>query len=201
MVELLSKRNAVVLCGAPNLSFLAGLPSALASMKLPLHRTQSAAATTPTPVIDTPTPVIDTPTPVIDTPPPPAALDTSAIYLAFLSNEGDTPKNAYSFRAGNWLLPRTAPAAATASNRHAGTAAPAATASNRHAGTDDDDAADDASSNSNTTTTAATAMATATISWGSQPLVGRLFPALWEYYVATAAPQVRGLVVVVVLPF
>lgn len=30
-------------------------------------------------------------------------LNKSMVYVAFQSNEGDTPKNAYSFRGGNWL--------------------------------------------------------------------------------------------------
>lgn len=34
----------------------------------------------------------------------PVSLDKTKIYLSFQSNEGDTPKNAYSFRGGNWLL-------------------------------------------------------------------------------------------------
>jgi hypothetical protein len=32
--------------------------------------------------------------------------DRNKTYVAFQSNEGDTPKNAYSFRGGNWLNPK-----------------------------------------------------------------------------------------------
>ena len=71
MVALLSKKDGVVVCGAPNLSFLSSL--AVTTAKLPHHRST-------------------------------ATLDTTKIYLSFQSNEGDTPKNAYSFRGGNWLL-------------------------------------------------------------------------------------------------
>ncbi len=38
-------------------------------------------------------------------------LNRSAVYLTFQSNEGDTPKNAYSFRQGNWLKDRKVPIA------------------------------------------------------------------------------------------
>ena len=61
----------MVVCGAPNLSFLSSLK--VGTTKLPHHTTQTK-------------------------------LDKSKIYLHFQSNEGDTPKNAYSFRGGNWLL-------------------------------------------------------------------------------------------------
>jgi hypothetical protein len=71
-VALLSNNDGVVVCGAPNLSFLASLQ--VTAAKLPHHRS------------------------------PTATLDKTKIYLAFQSNEGDTPKNAYSFRGGNWLL-------------------------------------------------------------------------------------------------
>lgn len=71
MVALLSKKNGVVVCGAPNLSFLSSLE--VGTTKLPHHTAQTK-------------------------------LDKSKIYLHFQSNEGDTPKNAYSFRGGNWLL-------------------------------------------------------------------------------------------------
>jgi hypothetical protein len=62
-------------------------------------------------------------------------LNTSQVYITFQSNEGDTPKNAYSFREGNWLSP---------------------------------------------------ARGTVPIGWGVSPLLGRLFPGLFEYYVTTA---------------
>ena len=71
MVGLLSKKDGVVVCGAPNLSFLSSLN--VTTAKLPHHRQ-------------------------------PVTLDKTKIYLNFQSNEGDTPKNAYSFRGGNWLL-------------------------------------------------------------------------------------------------
>ena len=64
-------------CGAPNLSFLAALE--VSASKLPHHRTAPPDLAAP-------------------------ALDRAKIYLGFQSNEGDTPKNAYSFRGGNWLL-------------------------------------------------------------------------------------------------
>lgn len=32
-------------------------------------------------------------------------LDELQVYVTFQSNEGDTPKNAYSFRGGQWLSP------------------------------------------------------------------------------------------------
>lgn len=39
-------------------------------------------------------------------------LNKSRVYVTFQSNEGDTPKNAYSFRGGNWqLFNRTTPLA------------------------------------------------------------------------------------------
>ena len=68
MVTLLSKKDGVVVMGAPNLSFLQSLK--VSTTKLPHHRTK-------------------------------AKLDKTKIYLTFQSNEGDTPKNAYSFRGGN----------------------------------------------------------------------------------------------------
>ena len=71
MVELLSKKDGVVVCGAPNLSFFASLK--VKTVKLPYHRSVTT-------------------------------LDKSKVYVTFQSNEGDTPKNAYSFRGGNWLL-------------------------------------------------------------------------------------------------
>ena len=74
MVALLSKKDGVVVCGAPNLSFLSALK--IDTAKLPHHL--SSAAT--------------------------SGLDKTKIYVTFQSNEGDTPKNAYSFRGGNWLL-------------------------------------------------------------------------------------------------
>lgn len=74
MVGLLSPNNAVVLCGAPNLSFLAAVE--VATQKLPHHRASAGTG-----------------------------LDRSKVYVTFQSNEGDTPKNAYSFREGNWLHP------------------------------------------------------------------------------------------------
>ena len=70
MVGLLSKKDGVVVCGAPNLSFLSSLQ--VDAAKLPNHRTSTAEQ--------------------------PAVLDRSKIYVTFQSNEGDTPKNAYSFR-------------------------------------------------------------------------------------------------------
>ena len=70
MVALLSAKDGVVVCGAPNLSFLSAVK--VDTAKLPHHRSQ------------------------------PLALNRSKIYLTFQSNEGDTPKNAYSFRGGNW---------------------------------------------------------------------------------------------------
>ena len=71
MVELLSRKDGVVVCGAPNLSFFASLK--VNTVKLPYHRSSTT-------------------------------LDRSQVYVTFQSNEGDTPKNAYSFRGGNWLL-------------------------------------------------------------------------------------------------
>eukprot|EP01043_Picozoa_sp_COSAG02_P050382 COSAG02_NODE_5172_length_4573_cov_1.418194_3_plen_390_part_00 len=62
MVALLSKKDGVVVCGAPNLSFLSSLN--VSTSKLPHHRS------------------------------PARSLDKRKIYLAFQSNEGDTPKNA-----------------------------------------------------------------------------------------------------------
>ena len=56
------------------------------------------------------------------------------VYITFQSNEGDTPKNAYSFRGGQWLSP---------------------------------------------------SRGTVPIAWGVAPITGKLFPALWEYYVTT----------------
>ena len=72
MVALLSKKDGVVVCGAPNLSFLSSLE--VTTARLPHHRAG------------------------------PEPLNPAKIYLSFQSNEGDTPKNAYSFRGGNWLL-------------------------------------------------------------------------------------------------
>lgn len=77
MVSLLSAKSGVVVCGAPNLSFLRAVK--VAASKLPTHRTPSADK--------------------------PAPLDPRKIYLTFMSNEGDTPKDAYSFRSGQWLSP------------------------------------------------------------------------------------------------
>ena len=76
MVTLLSKKDGVVVMGAPNLSFLRSLK--VSTTKLPHHRAK-------------------------------ATLDKTKIYLTIQSNEGDTPKNAYSFRGGNFLLERSVP--------------------------------------------------------------------------------------------
>jgi hypothetical protein len=76
MVSLLSKKDGVVVMGAPNLSFLRSMK--VSTYKLPHHRTK-------------------------------AKLDKTKIYLTFQSNEGDTPKDAYSFRGGNFLLDRSVP--------------------------------------------------------------------------------------------
>ena len=77
MVALLSKKNGVVVCGAPNLSFLSALK--IERGKLPDNRWHPPGA---------------------DKPP---SLDRKKVYVTFMSNEGDTPKNAYSFRGGDWL--------------------------------------------------------------------------------------------------
>ena len=95
MVALLSKKNGVVVCGAPNLvsgaapsgfkkpqrdaaqSFLSALK--IERGKLPDNRWHPPGADKP------------------------LTLDRKKVYVTFMSNEGDTPKNAYSFRGGNWL--------------------------------------------------------------------------------------------------
>ena len=75
MVSQVSSVGSVVLCGAPNLSFLkTGKQNAdnYVSKRLPLNELYTK-------------------------------LDRDKYYVIFETNEGDTTKNAYSLREGNWL--------------------------------------------------------------------------------------------------
>lgn len=77
-VEVVSAAGLIVQCGAPNLAFFRALNVNSTAKQLPYHRSSEKAAQN---------------------------YDPSKQYVVFMSNEGDTPKNAYSFRAGNWLNP------------------------------------------------------------------------------------------------
>eukprot|EP00038_Savillea_parva_P013494 m.211122 g.211122 ORF g.211122 m.211122 type:complete len:610 (+) comp25378_c0_seq1:200-2029(+) len=77
MVDVLSQCGLVVQCGAPNLPFFAAAGGNGSSA--PSLRLPHHRMTT--------------------------SFDRTKTYVAFQSNEGDTPKNAYSFRQGNWLNP------------------------------------------------------------------------------------------------
>ena len=109
IVALLSKVQGVIQCGAPNLSVFAALPMSVS--RLPSCRSVGAGSA--------------------------LAPDPALHYVIFQSNEGDTPKNAYSLRGGNWL---------------------------------------------------SSARGHVPIGWGSSPIIGDLFPGLWEYYRITASP-------------
>lgn len=100
--------GAVVLCGAPNLSFLrrVGLSRGAAACHLP-----SSPGTAP--------------------------LDRSKHYVTFQTNEGDTAKNAYSLRGGNWISP---------------------------------------------------SRGYIPISWGTNPMIAKLFPVMWQYQCDGAVP-------------
>jgi hypothetical protein len=103
-VRYLAISNSVIICGAPNLSFLASVKPGR-TRALPHHRTPTAED--------------------------PAPLDRSVIYLTFMSNEGDTAKDAFALNTGNWR-------------------------------------------------------GKVPMSWGMEPILGELFPALHDFYIDTA---------------
>jgi hypothetical protein len=107
-VRYLAMSNSVVICGAPNLSFLASVAPGQ-SRALPYHRTPTAEK--------------------------PAPLDRGKVYITFMSNEGDTAKNAFDLKEGSWMSPSRGKVA---------------------------------------------------MSWGMEPILAELFPALHDYYVDTA---------------